>query len=107
MILLGNPSTDFNTKRIFFRSYAMVCTDTTKTLKIRRTPSIALNKYNEGGGQLFMLLYTEKENHRNDWVELSIDDEVMKREDELEKKLINNPPLTNIQCLSGHQEYPF
>ena len=53
-----------------------------------------------------MLLYTRKDIHINDWVEFTIDNEVVKRVEELEK-LRNNPPLKNIQCFSGHQEYPF
>ena len=42
-----------------------------------------------------MSLYTSKDIHINDWVELTIYDEVVKKVEELEK-LKNNPPLTNI-----------
>ena len=79
MILLGNPNTDFNMKRIFFGSYDMVYTGTTKKPKIRNIPSIALRESNEYGGHFFMLLHTGKEIHSDLWVELSIYDEVVKR----------------------------
>ena len=63
----------------------MVYTGPTKKLKIRTTPSIVLGESNEYGGHFFMLLYTRKDIHRYDWVELTIDNEVVKRVEELEK----------------------
>ena len=53
-----------------------------------------------------MSLYTRENIYSNDWVKVTIDDEFLKRAEELEK-IENNPDLTNIQCLSGHQVYPF
>ena len=84
----------------------MVYTGTTNKLKRRIIPSFDLRESYEDGRQFFMSLYTRKDIHINDWVEFTIDNEVVKRVEELEK-FRNNPPLTNIQCLSGQQEYPF
>ena len=52
-ISLRNPSTDFNTKRIFFGYYAMVYTGKTNTLNRRSIYSIDLRESNEDGGQFF------------------------------------------------------
>ena len=73
-------------KIIVFRSYFMVFTGTTSTSKKKSIPSIVLRESNEDGGQFFMLLYTGKEININDWVKLTIDDEFVKRVEELEKK---------------------
>ena len=78
-ILLGDPIPCFNMKRIFFGSYSMVYTGKTNTFKRRSIPSIALRESNEDGGHFFVLLYIRKDIHSNDWVKLSIDDEVFKR----------------------------
>ena len=64
----------------------MVFTGTTSTSKKKSIPSIVLRESNEDGGQFFMLLYTGKEININDWVKLTIDDEFVKRVEELEKK---------------------
>ena len=40
MILLGDPSPDFNMKNIFFGSHSIVYTGTTNTLNRRSIPSI-------------------------------------------------------------------
>ena len=68
----------------------MVYICTKNTLKRRSIPSIALTESNKDGKYFFMLLYTGKEIHRNDWVELPIEDEVVKRVKEPEN-FINNP----------------
>ena len=53
-----------------------------------------------------MSLYNGKEIHRDDRIELTIDNEVVNRVEKPEK-LINNPTLTNIQYFSGHQKQLF
>ena len=53
-----------------------------------------------------MSLYSRKDIHINNWIELTIYNEFVKRVEEIEK-FKNNPTLTNIQCLSGNQEYNF
>ena len=81
----------------------MVYTGTTNTLKIRSIPIIALRVHNEDRGHFFMSLYTSKDIHSNGWVESLIENEVVKRVEDLEK-FRDNPPLTNIKCLIGHRE---
>ena len=81
----------------------MLYTVTTNTLKRIIIPSIASRESNEDRGQLYMFLYKRRYIHIDDWVELTIEDEVIKRVKELEK-LRNNPLFTKIQCLSGQQE---
>ena len=78
-IILGKQSPDFNMKIIFFGCFAMVYTGTTNTFKRRSIPIISLRGYNEDRGQLFVSLYTRKDIHGYDWVELPIDNEVVKR----------------------------
>ena len=52
-----------------------------------------------------MYLYTIKEINSDEWIELSIDDNVMKKAEEILKRK-ENPLLTKIPCLNGHQGYP-
>ena len=84
-IFLGKPSPDFNTKIIFFWSYAIVYTGTTTIINRRSIPIISLRESNEDVGHFFMSMYTVKYIHSNDWVESHIDDEVVKRVEELAK----------------------
>ena len=72
-------------KIFYFVSYAMLFTEKTKTLKRIRIPNIVLKESNEDGWHFFMYLYTGKEIHSNDWVESPVDDEVVKRVEELAK----------------------
>ena len=51
-----------------------------------------------------MSLYTEEEVHSDNGVELSMEENVVKMVEEL-VNIENRPPLINIQCLIGHQEY--
>ena len=74
-ILLWKLSPDFNMKIILFGSCDIVYTGTTYTLKRRSIPSIYFRESNENGGHFFMLLYTSKYIHRNDWVELPKDND--------------------------------
>ena len=65
---MGKPSPDFNLKMNFFGSYAMVYTGTTNTSKRRSISGISLRESNEDRGHFFMLLYTRKDIHSNDWL---------------------------------------
>ena len=49
-IVLGKLKPDFNKLTTPFRSFAMAYVHTTKTLKHRSVPTIALNESNEDGG---------------------------------------------------------
>ena len=77
-ILLGNPSPYFNIKRIFFKSYSMLYIGTANTLNRRIISSIALSASNEYGGHFFMSQYTGIDIHSNYFVELPIDNKVVK-----------------------------
>ena len=61
----------------------MVYTDKKNTLKISSIHIIALRESHKYGGHFFMSIYTRKEIHSNDWVELPIEYEVVKRVEEL------------------------
>ena len=68
-----------------FKSYDMLYTGTTNTLKCRSVPRISLRQSNKDGGQFFISLYTGKYTHRDTWVELPIDDNIVKWVDDLAK----------------------
>ena len=70
-------------KIIFFGSYIIVYIAKTNTLKIRSIPIIDLRESNEDEGHFFMSLYTGGNIHRNYWVKLSMDDDVVKRVEEI------------------------
>ena len=89
---IGEKSYDFNMKIIFFEYYAMLYTGTTNTSNIGSIPIFSLRGSNEYGGHLLMLMYTRKNIHSNNWVELPIGNEIVKMVKELEK-LGNNPPF--------------
>ena len=72
-------------KILLVGSYDMVYTGKTNTLNRRSIPDIALRESNEDKEQLFMSLCTRKDIHRNDEVELTIDNEFYNRVDELSK----------------------
>ena len=55
-------------------------------MSCRSTPGIAPRESNKYEGYLFMYLYTGKEIHINEWTELTIYDDIVKRLEELEKK---------------------
>ena len=51
----------------------MVYTGTANTIKYRRIPSLGFRESNEYRGHFFMSIYTVKEIHSKNWVELPID----------------------------------
>ena len=83
---------------IVFESYSRVYTGTTNILNRRSISSIALREYKEYGGNFLMSLYTRKYIHNNNWVKLPIDDEFVKRVEEIEKnwKTTHIWPISNI-----------
>jgi hypothetical protein len=82
-IVQGKPNPDMNHKRIVHGSYAMVYVGTKNNMDRRSVPAIALSPSNMHGGHYFMSLYTRKRLHSYEWDELPIDDEVIKRVEEL------------------------
>ena len=66
-------------KIIFIGFYSMVYTITKSNRSCISIHGITLEESNKYGGQLFMYLYTEKKKHCDDWIELPIDDDVVKR----------------------------
>ena len=72
-------------RRILFGSYYRVYTGATNTPTRRSITSISLKESNEDVGHFFVSLYTGKDIRSNDWLELPIDDKVVKRVEELEK----------------------
>lgn len=85
-IVTGRGAPDFKYNNIVFGSYAMVHLGTNNTMKPRSVPGIALGPSNEWGGQFFMSLFSGKRLHSYKYTELPIDDEVIRRVDELAKK---------------------
>ena len=82
-ILLVNPNPDFNMKITFFRYYAIVYTGIKNNLICRSIPEIVLRESRKDGEHLFMYLYTGKEIHIYEWMELLIYYGVVKRVEEL------------------------
>ena len=72
-------------KIILLVYYAMAYAGTKNNMIRRSIPGIVLRESNKDGVNLFMSLYTGKQIHRYDWMELQIDDEVVKRVEEIAK----------------------
>ena len=70
-------------KRIFFGYYSMVYIGTANKLKRIIIHIIDLRESNKDGGHFFMLLYTGKDIHSGNRVELHIYNEGVKRVEEL------------------------
>ena len=79
----GKNKPDLSMSAIAFGSYAMVYTKTTNTMKHRSVPGIALEQCNDHGGYYFMSLFTGKRITSNNWDELPINEEAIKRVEDI------------------------
>ena len=98
MLVEGRQKLDMGQKRIEFGEYALVYVGTSNDMKKRSVPSISLTSSNDFGGYYFMSLYTGKKLHSYVWTELPIDNDVIKRVEELATQeqqpfLLDNHPI--------------
>ena len=97
-IVEGEEKLNLGVKIIPVKSYNMVYTGTTNTMRSRSVPGVSLKPSNNNGGQYFMSLYTGNKVQLYIWEELPIDDGVIQRVEqlaELEKKsvLVDSNPF--------------
>ena len=76
-IVLGKSLPDMGRKHISFGLYAMVHIGTNNSMKWMSVPAIARRAPNDNSGYYFMSVYSGREFYRNQWDELSIDDETI------------------------------
>ena len=84
-IVTGMPNIDYNKLRIRIGLYAQVHINAsiTNTPKARNVGAIALYQADENGSWYFMSLETGKRLHSNNWIEVPISDDVIRRVNEL------------------------
>ena len=77
----GKPQVKF--LKLDFGQYCQVYNGTDSMMKLRSVGAIALRPHNNRGSYSFMSLNTGKKIHSNQWTELAINEEVIKRVEEL------------------------
>ena len=85
-IILGSPTPDYNTLKIMFGEYAQVYIGTTNSTEQRTVGVIALISEIERGRYYFISLSTRKNLHDSIWTELTINDQVISRLNDLATK---------------------
>ena len=92
-IIEGTPKFDFSKNIISFGTWTIVRSTTTNDMKTMSVLAIALRRYNNSGGNYFIILRMCKRIHGHHWDNVPIDKNVIEYSESMTKK--KGQPTTN------------